>query len=177
MRFSVVAGLVLALFAGALAAVGGPLTLESVWPLLLAAAVALVPGRDLAWRLVAFVAGLAGAWAAFALRAGVLPDIPAGRALFAAAGVLVVLGVVLATAGRAPFWAGLAGLAIFGSTYHPVFNASPTDFVAQSVATMTSVLLAAGIGAAAALLLRPGDRVDRAESSAPVAGTTTEVSA
>ena len=178
MRFSVLAGLVIALFAGALAALGGPLTLESVWPLLLAAAVALVPGGRLLGRLLAFVTGLAAAWVAFALRAGVLPDIPAGRAVFAAVGVLMVVAVVAATGARAPLWAGLAGMAIYGSTYHPIFNASPTDFMTQSVATLTSVALAAGIGAAAAMLVRPSDRVEQAEASASSVGTTsTEVTA
>lgn len=177
MRSSAVAALVLAVLAGALAAFGGPLTLENIWPLFLAAGVAFVPGGGLVGRLVAFAAGLAAAWVAFALRAGVLPDIPAGRAVFAAVPLLLVLVVVLASGGRAPLWAGLAGLATFGSSYHLVFNASPTEFMAQSVATMTSVLLAAGIGAAAVMLTRPGDRVDRSEAGAAMAATTTEASA
>ena len=178
MRSSLLAGLVLAVLAGVLAAVSGPLTLESIWPLFLAAGVAFVPGTGLVGRLVAFVAGLAAAWAAFALRAGVLPDIPMGRAVFAAVPVLIVLLVVLGSGGRAPLWAGLVGLAAFGSAYHPIFNASPTDFIDQSMATMTTVLLAAGIGAAAAMLLRPGDRVDRTEpASTPVAATSKEASA
>lgn len=177
MRSLLFAGLVLAVLAGVLAAVSGPLTLESIWPLFLAAGVALVPGRGLGWRLVTFVAGLIAAWVAFALRAGVLPDIPMGRAVFAAVPVLIVLAVVLGTAGRAPLWAGLAGLAAFGSAYHPVFSATPTEFAAQSVATMTTVLLAAGIGAAAAMLLRPGDRGNRREAPATVSATSPEVSA
>jgi hypothetical protein len=155
-----VRGLILAVVVGLVALLGGALALEYVWPLVLAAAVAFVPGTALGGRLAAFVVGVAAGWVAFALRAGVLPDVPLGRAIFVALPVLIVAAAAAATRDRVPLWAGLVGLGTFAAMYHPVFVASPTDFMTQSVTTLTSVLLAAGIGGAAAMLLRfvPGDR-------------------
>lgn len=155
MHTLVLRGLLLAALAALLVTVSGPLALESVWPLLAASAIAFVPGGSLPGRVGAFGAGLIAAWVGFALRAAVLPDIPSGRAVFVAVPVVLVTVVAVATRDRVPLWAGLAGAATFGAAYHPVFVASPTDFAAQSVATMTSVLLASAIGGAAAMLLRP----------------------
>lgn len=152
-----VRGLVLAVLVGILAAVSGqPLALESLWPLFIAAAVAFVPGWSLAGRLGGFAVGVAAGWFAFFLRAGVLPDVPLGRALFLVIPLVVVAAVAGATRDRLPLWAGLAGFGMFGAAYHPVFAASPSDFLSQSIATLTTVLLAAGIGGAAAMVLRPG---------------------
>lgn len=149
-------GLVLAVLVGTLAAVSGrPLALESLWPLFIAAAVAFVPGTALAGRLGAFAAGVAAGWFAFFLRGGVLPDVPLGRALFLAVPVLLVAIVAGGTRDRLPLWAGLAGFGMFGAAYHPVFAASPSDFLSESIATLTTVLLAAGIGGVAAMLVRP----------------------
>lgn len=171
-------GVILAALVGLLAAISGPLALESIWPLLIATAVAFVPGLGLAGRLGAFAFGLVAGWLAFMLRAGVFPDIPLGRALFIAIPVLVVAAVAALSRERLPLWAGLAGLVTFGAAYHPVFAASPSDFAAQSVATMTSVLLATGLGGVAAMLLRPSAAASETtaaqatpSSDAPVTGT------
>lgn len=151
-----VRGFVLAVVVGVLAALSGPsLALESLWPLFIAAAVAFVPGVSLAGRLGAFVVGVVAGWFAFFLRAGVLPDVPMGRALFLAVPVLAIAAVVGLSRDRLPLWAGLAGFGMFGAAYHPVFAASPSDFLAQSISTLTTVLLAAGIGGVAAMLVRP----------------------
>lgn len=164
-----VRGLVLAILVGALAALTGPsFALESLWPLFIAAAVAFVPGTALAGRLGAFATGVAAGWIAFFLRAGVLPDVPLGRALFLAVPLLLVAAVAGVSRDRLPLWSGLAGFGMFGAAYHPVFAASPSDFLSQSIATMTTVLLAAGIGGVAAMLLRPGGPPSRAEDDAAV---------
>jgi hypothetical protein len=158
MRGNLLCGLALAVLAGALALVSGPLSLQFTWPLLLGAAVALVSTRHLAGRVGAFVIGLAATWVGFALRAAVLPDIPAGRALAAAVPVLLVTVAAAASAGRLPLWAGLAGMAAYAGGYDAMFRASPSDFATQSVVAMTSVLLASAIGLLAGAALAPATR-------------------
>ena len=173
-----VRGLILAVLVGALAAISGrPLALESLWPLFIAAAVALVPGTSLAGRLGSFTIGVAAGWVAFFLRAGVLPDVPMGRALFLAVPVLIIAVAVGVSRDRLPLWAGLAGFGMFGAAYHPVFSASPSDFLAQSIATLTAVLLAAGIGGVAGMLLRPSPAAPVEEAPVSTAPRTGEVTA
>jgi hypothetical protein len=170
MRGNLLCGLALAVLAGVIALLSGPLSLQTTWPLLLGAAVALVSTRNMAGRLSAFVIGLAATWVGFALRAAVLPDIPTGRALAAAIPVLLVTAAAAASAGRLPLWAGLAGMAAFAGAYDAAFRASPTDFMTQSVAAMTSVLLASAVGVLAGAALAPVTerRLSAPETAEPV---------
>ncbi|HVM21490.1 MAG TPA: hypothetical protein VM307_16145 [Egibacteraceae bacterium] len=155
MQRYVAAGVLLVVLLAGIAFVGGPLAIDSAWPLLLGAAVALVPGPRVLGRAVAFGVGLVTCWVAFALRAGMLPDVPGGRAVFLILPVAVVTVAAVVSGGRLALWAGLAGVATYGAAYQAAFVASPTDFATQSVATMTSVLLATAMGAVVAMLVRP----------------------
>src|SRR5687768_4926213 len=117
MHTSVLVGLLLAALAGALAAVSGALSLETTWPLLLGAAVMLVPSGRPGTRMANLLVGFAAAWGGFALRAAVLPDVPLGRGLAVAAPVVLVTAVVAATRHRLPLWAGLLGIAGYTGAY------------------------------------------------------------
>lgn len=122
--------------------------------------VALVPHRPEWGRLAGFVAGFVLAWAGFALRAALLPDTGAGRAV-AALLVGVVLTVVLASSrGRLPLWSGLVGVAALVGAYEQTYTNAPAEFVRQSPEAATTVLLAVALGYLAAslapLVARPG---------------------
>ena len=163
MHSSFLVGLLLAVLAGVLAAVSGPLSLETTWPLLLGAGVMLVPAGRPGWRLANLIVGFAAAWVGFALRAAVLPDVPLGRGLAVAAPILIVTAVAAATRNKLPLWAGLLGIAGYTGAYEAKFIAAPTDFIAQSFATMASVLLAVALGAVLAAVVGQPWRADPGE--------------
>lgn len=152
MRRILLAGLLLAVLVIGLAAASRLIALDTVWPILLAAGVALVPGGATMTRVGALLAGAAAGWLGFAVRVGVLPDVPVAQGLGLAVAVLVVTAVAVATADRVPLWAGLAGVAIFSGMYEAAFRADPAAFVADSTVAFTSVLLAAALGAAAGMI-------------------------
>lgn len=110
------------------------------------AVLGLVPGRMPAARLGGFLTGFAAAWLGYALRAGVLPDIPMGRAIAAVVVVAVVTAVAVASADRLPLWAGLLGAATLLGSYELTFAATPTSFVSDSMTAVTTSLLAASFG-------------------------------
>jgi hypothetical protein len=116
------------------------------------AVLGLVPDRSPAARLGGFVGGFAAAWLGYALRAGVLPDIPMGRAIAAVVVVAVVTAVAAATANRLPMWAGFVGVATLLGSYETTFAATPTSFVSDSMTAVTTSLLAAALGFLVAVL-------------------------
>jgi hypothetical protein len=93
-----------------------------------------------------FLVGFLVAWIGFALRAAVLPDAAAGRAVaaFIVVGLLAVIGV--ASAGRLPLWTGLIGAAAIAGAYELVYTEAPSQFLTQSPAAATTVLLASALG-------------------------------
>lgn len=109
------------------------------------AVLGLVPDRPPAWRAGSFAVGFIAAWLGFALRAGLLPDIPLGRAI----ATLIVLGLVtVATTvsfGRFPLWAGLLGVAAFSGGYETTFSADPTSFLSDSMTDATTIAIAVAL--------------------------------
>jgi hypothetical protein len=165
-------GAVLALVAAILALAGGTLGIDTLWPVLLAAAVGLAAASSLSvGRGAAFVGGALVGWVAMALRAGLLPDTVASRAIVVVLGIAVITAIAAATADLAPMWAGLAGYAAFAAFYEPVFAASPTTFVADSVVAMVTLLLATAFGFGAALLGDFAASFSAGTSSEPVASS------
>jgi hypothetical protein len=102
---------------------------------------------------VGFLAGFVVAWIGFALRAAVLPDAAAGRAVaaFIVVAVLAVIGV--ASAGRLPLWTGLIGAAAIAGAYELVYTEAPSQFLTDSPAAATTVLLVSALGYLATSLL------------------------
>lgn len=146
-------GAVLALVAAVLALSGGALGIDTLWPVLLAAAVGLAAASSLSvGRGAAFVGGVLVGWVALAIRAGLLPDTVAARAIVVVIGIAVVTAIAAATADLAPMWAGLAGYAAFAAFAEPILAASPTGFLGESVVAVVTVLLATALGFGAALL-------------------------
>jgi hypothetical protein len=118
------------------------------------AVLGLVPDRSPAARLGAFLAGFGAAWVGYALRAGVLPDTPMGRAIAAVVVVSVVTAVATATANRLPMWAGFLGVAALLGSYESTFAATPTSFVSDSLTAVTTSLLALAVAFLVTVLVR-----------------------
>ncbi|MBK5306928.1 MAG: hypothetical protein JJD92_09600 [Frankiaceae bacterium] len=131
------------------------------------AVLGLVPDRLPAARLGGFLTGFAAAWIGYALRAGVLPDIPMGRAIAAAVVVAVVTVVAVATANRLPMWAGFVGVATLVGAYETTFAATPTEFVSDSTTALTSSLLAAAFGFLVTVLLSELGTVSEKNTTQP----------
>jgi hypothetical protein len=151
MRRTLLTGGLLAVFAALLAQFGGSLGLEEIRSALLGAALGaalgLVPGRDSSLgRAVGFFVGFLLGWGGYALRAGVLPDTGAGRAVAAFLVIAVLTGVCAATTGWVPLWCGLLGVAAIAGAYEYAFSIDPTAFTSQSLTAATTVLLAAAVG-------------------------------
>ena len=102
-----------------------------------------------------FLAGFLLAWLGFALRAAVLPDSSAGRAVAAFVVVALVAVVTAASRGRLPLWSALVGAASIVGAYESVYTNAPSQFLSESPAAATTVLLAVGLGYLATNLLAP----------------------
>ena len=147
-RTAVVGG-ALALTAGLLVAKGSVLGDDLPKTALLGAALgavlALVPDRSVVGRLGGFLGGVVAVWLGYALRADVLPATAAGRALAAVIVVALVTAVAVASAGRAPLWAGLLGAGTMIGAYETTFSTNPAAFLADSATAGTTVLVSAAL--------------------------------
>jgi hypothetical protein len=115
----------------------------------------LVPHRPAWGKVAGFLAGFALAWLGFALRAAVLPDSSAGRAVAAFIVVALIAVVAAASRGRLPLWSGLVGAAAIVGAYEAVYTSAPSQFVSESPAAATTVLLAVGLGFLATTVIAP----------------------
>jgi hypothetical protein len=159
MRRTLISGGLLAITAAALADHGSHLGVAVPRAALLGVALGAVLGlvpmsrTDRLWgRAPAFVVGALFAWLGYALRAGVLPDIPMGRAVAAIIVVALVTAVAVVSRERLPLWAGLIGVGAVVGAYETAFNQAPTAFTSESTTTVTVVLLAAACGYLAATI-------------------------
>lgn len=150
MRRSMIAGLVLAVFAALIIGLGELFGFDLQHVALLGAAIGGALGlirHPYAWgRIAGFLVGFLAAWVGFALRAAVLPDSAAGRAV---AAFLVILICALAcgfSQGRLPLWSALLGAAAIVGAYEEIYTNAPSQFVSQSVEAGTTVLLAVAFG-------------------------------
>jgi hypothetical protein len=158
MRRTLTAGALLALAAFLLADHGGHLGIEAtrtaLYGVALGAVLGLVRDGNPAGRGGAYAAGFALSWIGYALRAGVLPDIPLGRAIAAFLVVALVTVIAAATREALPLWAGLLGAGTFAAAYETTFTTTPTAFASESVTAATTVLMAAAVGYLVAVLVR-----------------------
>jgi hypothetical protein len=170
MRRSLVAGLVLAVFAALVIALGELLGLDLQHVALMGAALGgvlgLVPHPLPLGKLGGFAVGFVFAWIGFALRAAVLPDSASGRAV---AAFLVVAAIAVAcavSAGRVPLWSGLLGAAAIVGAYEETYTNAPSQFLKESPTAGTTVLFAVALGFLAASLVGDGLRSGSHESAA-----------
>ncbi|MTV25324.1 hypothetical protein FTX61_07870 [Nitriliruptoraceae bacterium ZYF776] len=156
MTRTIIAGAVLAVLAGLLAAGGDALGITTVWPVLLAAAVGLVAGRATIGRTVGVVLGAGLGFAAMALRAGFLPDTGVSQAIVVVLAIVVLTVVAAVSSGAVPLWSGLVGYGAFVGLYEPLYADNPTAFLAEAPPTLLVVVLATALGTLAAVLAELG---------------------
>ncbi len=160
MRKTLLAGLLLALAAVVVVWVSAAfgLELESVALLgaALGAVVALVPDRSPLARLGGFAAGFAAAWIGYLVRAGLLPDTAAGRAVAVGLVVLLCVGVTAASLNRLPLWSTLLGTAALSGAYEFTYAAAPPEVMTTSFSAATTLLFNVAVGFLAVALVAPG---------------------
>lgn len=141
-------GIVLALCAAAVLLMSAGSDLEHVALLgaALGGVVGLVPNSPLLGKLGGFAAGFVIAWISFGVRALLLPDTTAGRAVAAFCVILACAAVAAVSAGRLPLWSALLGVAAMVGAYETAYTLSPPQFLTTSPPAATAVLLAAGFG-------------------------------
>lgn len=141
-------GLVLAVVAALVADHGGHLGDAFARAALLGAALggvlALVPARPVG-KAIGFVLGALFALVGFALQAQLLPDVPMGHAVDAAAVVLLATAVAAASRGRLSLWAQLLGIAGMVGAYATTFALSPTTFLSDAPTAASAMLLASAV--------------------------------
>ena len=171
MRRNLLAGLCLAVAAGLLVLVGAwrDLDLESValFGAAVGAIVALVPDRTPLVRLGGFAVGFVAALLGYVLRAMVLPDTSAGRAVAVVFVLLLCVGVSAAAVDRLPLWTLLLGTAGLVGAYEFTYAAAPPELLTTAVDTATSLFLSLAVGFFAASLASPVST--RRADSAPAA--------
>ena len=172
MRRNLLAGLCLAVAAGLLVLVGAwrDLDLESValFGAAVGAIVALVPDRTPLVRLGGFAVGFVAALLGYVLRAMVLPDTSAGRAVAVVFVFLLCVGVSAAAVDRLPLWTLLLGTAGLVGAYEFTYAAAPPELLTTAVDTATSLFLSLAVGFFAASLASPVS-VRRADSASAAA--------
>lgn len=167
MRKTLLVGLVLTLAAVAVVLVSAAFDLElepvALLGVAIGAVVALVPDRTPIMRLAGFAAGFVAAWVGYLLRAGLLPDSAAGRAV--AVGVVIVLAVAVSalTFGRVPLWSALLGAAALAGAYEHTYAAAPPEVASTSMSAATVLLFTAAVGFLATAITAPAGEqpVDR----------------
>jgi hypothetical protein len=156
MRRPIMAGVLLALLVGGLAIASPALSVDAVWPVVLAAAAVLVPGGQVATRVAALLLGAVASWAGYDLHVAALPDIAAAQGIALALAILLVTAIAVASRDRLPLWTGLIGVAALSGLYEAAFRAAPASFVAEGSIALTTLLLTATLGAAASMLANRG---------------------
>lgn len=160
-----------AVVAGLLAFVGSAIGVATLWPVLLAAGVALVAGPAVASRIASFVIGAVLGLVAMGVQAGLLPQVAASAAIVVVLTVAVLTLIAALSQGLLPLWASLAGYAAFVGFYTPTFNENPTAFLSTAPPALLTVLIAAGVGAVVAIVAEfAGVGAGRADDQPMMAG-------
>lgn len=115
--------------------------------------VGLVGDRTPVLRAAAFLSGLAVCGICYLLRAALLPDAAAGRAVFVFLVLLLCVGIATVSIGHLPLWAVLAGVAALAGSYEAAYSAAPSRVLETAPGGVTTVLLTAAVGFCVTALL------------------------
>jgi hypothetical protein len=132
-------GAIVAVAVALSAILGASLGLPAGWPVATASA-----------RIGALAMGIVVGILTLAMQAALLPAAAVSEAIAAVVAIAVIAGVAAVSGGRVPLWIGVVGYALFTALYLPVFEASPTTFLADAPVALVTSLLALAIGAVAA---------------------------
>jgi hypothetical protein len=128
------------------------------------AVLALVPDRTPVARLGGFLGGFLAAWVGYLVRAAVLPDTTAGRAVALVLVIALCVGIAALSLDRVALWSTLLGAAALAGGYETRFATAPSEVVDTSMTAVTTVLLTVGVGFLVAALVAPqppaGHRAD-----------------
>lgn len=145
---SLLSGFVLALSAAVVLLIGGGSDLEHVALLgaALGGVVGLVPHNPPLGKLGGFALGFGVSWIAFGIRAALLPDSTAGRAVAAFLVIFICGSAAAISLGKMPLWSTLVGAAAIVGAYETSYSNSPSTFLTTAPQAATTVLLAAAFG-------------------------------
>lgn len=150
----------LALAAGLIIALGAVLDLEiesvALLGLTAGAVVALVPDAAPARRLAAFGLGFFIAILGYVVRAALMPDTSAGRAITAVVVIALCAGVTILAMGRLPLWGTLLGVATLVGGYEAAYAAAPPRVLDTALSTSTGLLLSVAVGFVVTCAFAPG---------------------
>lgn len=151
-----------ALMAGGVAVVllGAALDLElesaALLGLALGGALAVVPDRTPAVRLAGFGLGVLVGWLGYVVRAALLPDSTAGRAVLVALVIALAVGVAAVSMNRLPLWSTLLGVAAMVGVYEAAYAVAPPEVVGTSITAVTTLLITVMAGfLAGAIVAQP----------------------
>jgi hypothetical protein len=159
MRRTLLSGLLLVAAALVTVLAGAGLDLEVDQTALLGvsagAVVVLVPVGSVLRRFLGFALGVFLTLVGFFVRAALLPDTSAGRAVFGAVVVALCVVAAVASAQRLALWALLLGAATFAGAFESVYNAAPPQVAVNSISTLTALGLCVAMGFFAASFVAP----------------------
>lgn len=132
------------------------------------AVLALVPDATAGRRVAGFLLGVLGSLVAYLVRAGYTPDTAAGRSVYVALAVALVVLIAVVSAQKLPLWSALLGAGTFAGAFEPTYAAAPPRVVDNSIGAVTTVVLCVAIGFLAAGL---GEAARGAGASRPSEAT------
>jgi hypothetical protein len=157
MRRTLLAGLLIAVAVFVTMFISGALDLElesfALLGLTVGAVVALVPDATPSHRLGGYAVGFVVTVLGYLFRAALTPDTTTGRAVAAFVIVALCVGVIAATLGRLPLWAGLVGVASVVGAFESIYDAAPTLVVTNVISTCSALLMCVAVGFVAAVFV------------------------
>ncbi len=161
MRQSLLAGVVLTATSVLTVVVSATFDLElesaALLGVALGAVMALIPDGSPGQRLAGFLAGFAFGFAGYVIRAAVMPDSSAGRAVVVGLVVAACALTAVVTAQRLRLWSLLLGAAAVAGGYEFTYAAAPPELADSAPATATSLLITVAAGYLAAAFVAPDD--------------------
>lgn len=157
MRRTLLAGLLIAVAVFITMFISGGLDLElepvALLGLTVGAVIALVPDATPSLRLGGYAVGFVMTVLGYLFRAALTPDTTTGRAVAAFVIVALCVGVIAASMGRLPLWAGFVGVASVVGAFETVYDAAPTLVVDNVVSTCSALVLCVAVGFASTVFV------------------------
>jgi hypothetical protein len=132
---------------------GTPAISYAVFGLVMGTIVGLVPGADVANRLIGYFAGLLLAFASYVARGGLLPYTKVSSGVVVFLMFVVVTGITAVVRSRAWFVLMLLGVGTMYGLVELQFQAAPSAYLASAGLAFVGILLGFGVGFSVSSLL------------------------